>query len=255
MDGLRRLGALDRDRVASTYNTAPVAADGTLRVGQGAIYLTRSKRRQSGNRQRLAPRRLGHQFFPDINADGGRLFALWHDSRNDPGYSVQNPPGNDTRRTPQGSHLADRRPGDLRRVDLVTAARPGRRSGSRQGPRPELRDVRRPRVPFHGDYDYVSSVDGFAYGTWTDTRQVVGGDDPRYAGGEGFDVLSAAQRQPARRMFGLAGGPTGWRPRRGTQRRFYYSVASLRLGRLASPASSYRPRRQPLLRAGAEGCR
>ena len=28
----------------------------------------------------------------------------------------------------------------------------------------------------------------FAYNTWTDTRQVVPGDDPRYAGGEGFDV-------------------------------------------------------------------
>jgi hypothetical protein len=45
------------------------------------------------------------------------------------------------------------------------------------------------RVPFHGDYNYVSSVDAFAYGTWTDTRQVRPGDDPRYAGGEGFDVL------------------------------------------------------------------
>jgi hypothetical protein len=45
------------------------------------------------------------------------------------------------------------------------------------------------RVPFHGDYNYVSSVDGFAYGTWTDTREVKPGDDPRYLGGVGFDVL------------------------------------------------------------------
>ena len=28
------------------------------------------------------------------------------------------------------------------------------------------------RVPFHGDYNYVSSVGNFAFSTWTDTRQV-----------------------------------------------------------------------------------
>lgn len=33
------------------------------------------------------------------------------------------------------------------------------------------------RVPFHGDYNYVSSVGNFAYGAWIDTRQVAGGDD------------------------------------------------------------------------------
>ena len=44
------------------------------------------------------------------------------------------------------------------------------------------------QVPFHGDYNYVSSIGSFAYNVWTDTRQVVAGDDPRYIGGEGFDV-------------------------------------------------------------------
>ena len=36
----------------------------------------------------------------------------------------------------------------------------------------------------------------FAFGTWTDTRQVVPGDDPRYAGGEGFDVLQCRTPNP-----------------------------------------------------------
>ena len=45
------------------------------------------------------------------------------------------------------------------------------------------------QVPFHGDYNYVSSVDAFAFGAWTDTREVRPGDDPRYEGGEGFDVF------------------------------------------------------------------
>ena len=34
----------------------------------------------------------------------------------------------------------------------------------------------------------MSSVGSFAYNAWTDTRQVVGGEHPRYAGGEGFGV-------------------------------------------------------------------
>jgi hypothetical protein len=43
-------------------------------------------------------------------------------------------------------------------------------------------------VPFQGDYNYVSSVGAFAFGTWTDNRNVRPGNDPRYPGGVGFDV-------------------------------------------------------------------
>jgi len=52
------------------------------------------------------------------------------------------------------------------------------------------------QVPFHGDYNYVSNVGNFAFGTWTDTRQVVAGDDPRYVGGEGFDVMQCRVPSP-----------------------------------------------------------
>ena len=92
----------------STYNTAPVGADGTLRVGQGSIYLTKKAGSSSTwtTPTRLAPEATGHQWFPDINADAGRLFAIWHDSRNDRGYSVQNPPGNATAKDASGFHLA-----------------------------------------------------------------------------------------------------------------------------------------------------
>ena len=34
-------------------------------------------------------------------------------------------------------------------------------------------------VPFAGDYLYVSSVNDFAYGVWTDWRDTVQGTDPR----------------------------------------------------------------------------
>ncbi|HWJ82398.1 MAG TPA: sialidase family protein [Nocardioides sp.] len=173
----------------STYNTAPVAADGTLMVGQGAVYFSSKPGNGAWTTPtRLAPTSVGHQLFPDINADGGHLFAVWHDSRNDPGYSVQNPPGNATATDAEGVHLPT--------VGLDTYGASStdggatwdvvRLSTTSQMPNYEMFGDR--RVPFHGDYNYVSSVGGVAYGVWTDTRQVVGGDDPRYAGGEGFDV-------------------------------------------------------------------
>jgi hypothetical protein len=179
----------------STYNTAPVAADGTLRVGQGAIYLTSRSGSSAWSRPKLlAPTPRGHQFFPDINADGGYLFAIWHDSRNDPAYSVQNPPGDATARDAQGFH----RPSvglDTYGASSTTGGATwtvSRLSSRSQMPNYEMFGDR--GVPFHGDYNYVSSVGNFAYGTWTDDREVVGGDDPRYVGGEGFDVKQCRTR-------------------------------------------------------------
>jgi len=52
------------------------------------------------------------------------------------------------------------------------------------------------RVPLHGDDNDVSSVGAFAYNAWTDTRQVVAGNDPRYIGGESFDVLQCRPQLP-----------------------------------------------------------
>jgi hypothetical protein len=172
----------------STYNTAPVR-NGQLMVGQGAFYFTK----KVGNGGWTAPGLLapttdGHQLFPDINADGGYLFALWHDSRNDPGYDVQNPPGNDSATDAQGFHLPT--------LGLETWGASSSDGGATWTVEPLSSGPQMPnyemfgdrRVPFHGDYNYVSSVGNFAFGTWTDTRQVLDGDDPRYDGGEGFDV-------------------------------------------------------------------
>ena len=175
----------------STYNTAPVAADGTRRVGQGAIFITKTINGGGSwsTPALLAPTPVGHQLFPDINADGGTLFAVWHDSRNDTGYSVQNPPGDATVKDAQGFHLAT--PGlDTYGASSINGGVTwsiARLSAQSQMPNFEMFGNR--QVPFHGDYNYVSSVNGFAYGVWTDTRQVTPGDDPRNVGGEGFQVL------------------------------------------------------------------
>jgi hypothetical protein len=182
----------------STYNTAPVAPDGTLMVGQGTVYFTKTTNGGSSwsTPRRLAPTPVGHQFFPDINADGGVLFAVWHDSRNDPGYSVQNPPGDATATDAYGFHLPT--------VGLDTYGASSTDGGttwsviplSEQSQMPNYEMFADRTVPFHGDYNYVSSVGGFAYGTWTDTREVRPGDDPRYLGGEGFDVWQCRVLNP-----------------------------------------------------------
>lgn len=158
--------------------------------GQGAIYFTALTPGAGWSPpKRLAATARGHQFFPDINADGGVLHAVWHDSRNDPAYSVQYPPGNNcavrdaagfaTATTGLDTYAASSRDGGATWSQV-------RLSAASQTPNYEMFGDR--RVPFHGDYNYVSSVGSFAYNTWTDTRQVRQGDDPRYAGGQGFDV-------------------------------------------------------------------
>ncbi|MDP9181690.1 MAG: glycoside hydrolase [Actinomycetota bacterium] len=175
----------------STYNTAPIGSDGTLKVGQGAVYLTKTT---DGGASWSTPSLIsdvatGHQFFPDINADGGYLHAVWHDTRNDSCYSVQNAIGNCAPKDSSGFHLTSS-------AGLETYGAVSQNGGGSWSVVPLSSSAQRPdyemfgdrRVPFHGDYNYVSSVGAFSYNVWTDTRQVVGGDDPRYSGGEGFDV-------------------------------------------------------------------
>lgn len=176
----------------STFNTAPALADGTLEVGQGGVYFMKTT---NGGRTWSSPvliddQAVGHQFFPDINADGGYLHALWHDSRNDTAcYSVQNAIGNCSAKDAAGFHTASANGLDTYGAvsdnggDSWTVSRL-----SSQSQKPDYEMFGDRRVPFHGDYNYVSSVGAFAYNVWTDDRQVVGGDDPRYAGGEAFDV-------------------------------------------------------------------
>ncbi|MFC7485446.1 sialidase family protein [Knoellia sp. CPCC 206453] len=172
----------------TTYNTADPQGT-TLRVGQGGIYFATLTGGGWSTPKLLAPFPRGHQFFPDINADGGVLHTLWHDSRNDPAYSVQYPPGNNGAVRDAAGFAAATRGLDTYAASSTNSGTDwaiARLSGNSQMPNYEMFGDR--RVPFHGDYNYVSSVGGFAYNVWTDTRQVAPGDDPRYLGGEGFDV-------------------------------------------------------------------
>ncbi len=180
----------------TTYNTADPSGS-TLRVGQGGIYLATLAGGSWSTPRLLAPTAVGHQFFPDINADGGVLHAVWHDSRNDPAYNVQYPPGNNGAVRDAGGFAAATAGLDTYGASSTNSGRTWsvtRLSTVAQMPNYEMFGDR--RVPFHGDYNYVSSVGSFAYSVWTDTRQVAPGNDPRYIGGEGFDVLQCRPQLP-----------------------------------------------------------
>ena len=117
---------------------------------------------------------VGHQIFPDISADGGVLHALWWDTRNDRCYSPMRPVGNcaggltvpaldvyATTSTDAGTTWS----AATRVTDVTTNGNYEQFSGR--------------TVPFGGDYLWITSLDSFSYGVWTDWRNTVAGVDQR----------------------------------------------------------------------------
>ena len=146
--------------------------------GQSGVYFTRL---DGATGTHTAPvlidsQAVGHQFFPDISADGGVLHALWWDSRNDPCYSPTRPIGNCADRTTVQS--------------LDVWATTSSDFGSTWTSKTRITDVSsngnyeqfdNRTIPFAGDYLWVTSIGNFSFGAWTDWRNTVQGTDPREA--------------------------------------------------------------------------
>ena len=165
--------------VTSTGTTYGTIESGT--AGQAAIFFLRVN---GANGSKFGPNLIdsettGHQIFPDISADNpsaatrGTIHTIWWDSRNDSCYSVTRPIGNCANRTTVPSLDA-------------WAARSTNSGGSWTATRvsnvtsnPNYEQFSDRTVPFAGDYLYVSSVNDFSYGVWTDWRNTVQGTDPR----------------------------------------------------------------------------
>jgi hypothetical protein len=128
----------------------------------------------------------GHQWFPDIVSADGTRTVIFYDSRGDTAYDPDRPPGNDADGNNSGSvvqaMVAQSTDGGPWIESPVSTA------GSNFGW--ETHGSR--RVGFWGDYLYASAVPGAVNVVWTDSRDLVPGDDPREVGedddADGFDV-------------------------------------------------------------------
>jgi hypothetical protein len=137
----------------------------------------------------------GHQWFPDVDSADGVITAVFHDSRADGSYSPSLPPGNTAGGTNSGNvvhtFVAQSGNGGVSWAETqVTTA------GSNYGW--ETHGSR--RIGFWGDYNYVSAVPGGVNVTWTDSRDLIPGTDPRETGADndadGFDVFQPCTYDP-----------------------------------------------------------
>jgi hypothetical protein len=138
---------------------------------------------------------VGHQWFPDVDSADGTITVVFHDSRADGSYSPTIPPGNTAMGKNSGNvvhtFVAQSTNGGVswNETQITT-------TGSNYGW--ETHGAR--RVGFWGDYNYVSSMPGGVTVTWTDSRDLVAGPDPREVGPgddmDGFDVFQPCTYEP-----------------------------------------------------------
>jgi len=137
----------------------------------------------------------GHQYFPDIASANGAIMTVFYDSRADAAYSPNLPPGDTADGKNSGgavdTFVATSSDGGVTwnetKVSSVSSNYNWETHGSR-------------RDPFWGDYIYISAVPGGAYVVFTDSRDLVPGDDPRETGAsddlDEFDVFQPCTYVP-----------------------------------------------------------
>lgn len=134
----------------------------------------------------------GHQWFPDIASADGVLSAIFYDSRTDPAYNPNRPPGNTAAGVNSGNvvqaFVAQSSDGGETWTESPVSTAGSNFGWKTHGSR---------RVGFWGDYLYVSAVPGAVHVVWTDSRDVVSGDDPRVGAMEnGFAVFQPCTYVP-----------------------------------------------------------
>jgi Neuraminidase (sialidase) len=156
-----------------------------LATGQGQIQFTRGSTGGSSwsTPTAIEAQATGHQFFPWINASGGRINAVYYDSSGDPNYSTSRAPCNSA--TGAGAACLNVRysestdGGNTWTHALVTDT-PTNPNYEQFGGR---------KIPFFGDYIMVSAVGDTVAAAWTDSRNVVAGvDSATTADHDGDDV-------------------------------------------------------------------
>jgi hypothetical protein len=137
----------------------------------------------------------GHQWFPDVASADGTITAVFYDSRTDPAYDPDRPPGNTAEGVNSGdvvqTLIAESTDGGTTWAESQVSSAGSNFGWETHGSR---------RDGFWGDYIYVSAVSGAVNVVWTDSRDLVPGDDPREVGADddedGFDVLQPCTYVP-----------------------------------------------------------
>jgi hypothetical protein len=129
----------------------------------------------------------GHQWMPDIASADGTITAVFYDSRTDPGYAPDLPPGNTEVGTNSGdvvqTLIATSTDGGATWAESTVSTAGSNFGWMTHGSR---------RVGFWGDYIYVSAVPGAVNAVWTDSRDLVPGPDTRAgANPRGFSVFQS----------------------------------------------------------------
>jgi len=215
-DSLPQAVADEHGNVYVTWEEVTPALDNgdTYRPdGQSQVVLTKSA---NGGASWSTPAKVdaqavGHQWWPKLAYDKSKdtLAVVYFDSREDPSYSVNRPPGNLADGTsvcgiPVGSAACDvLNTFVATSVDQGTTWTPTKISSVGHQPEYEMFGGR--QVPFHGDYLGVDAAAGTLFGAWTDNRDVVPGTDPRETP-DGFDVLQCRATSTAADTCANAGG-------------------------------------------------
>jgi hypothetical protein len=182
--------------VAADANGVHVVYAGELPSGQSKVFVRNSPDGVNFPTPavQLDAVPIGHQWFPDIASAGGTITVVFYDSRSDPAYAPDRPPGN----TADGVNSGDvvhtfiaRSPNGVSWTETQVTTQGSNFGWETHGAR---------RVGFWGDYLYVSAVPGAVNVTWTDSRDLVPGDDPREIGEDDdedeFDVYQPCTYVP-----------------------------------------------------------
>ncbi len=182
--------------VAADANGVHVVYAGELPSGQSKVFVRNSPDGVTFSTPavQLDAVPTGHQWFPDIASADGTITVIFYDSRSDPAYDPDRPPGN----TAAGVNAGDvvntfiaRSTNGVSWTETQVTTHGSNFGWETHGSR---------RVGFWGDYLYVSAVPGAVNVAWTDSRDLVAGPDPRETGADddhdGFDVLQPCTYVP-----------------------------------------------------------
>jgi hypothetical protein len=156
----------------------------------------------------IDPQATGHQWWPNLEFDRstGTIVAVYYDSREDPSYSVNRPPGN----TAAALSVC----GGAATCNVLNTFIAASADGvawtsikvTTVGHQPEYEMYGDRQIPFHGDYLWIDANGGTAFGVWTDNRDVVPGVDIRETVDDGFDVLQCRPTAGSPDLCPNAGG-------------------------------------------------